>query len=70
MEKLVEKIEPIFEDSELFNVLSIFPSYKSNLVSKSERLVALLDIYKIFIPNKETIDIYHQMYFLSYVLIH
>ena len=62
MEKLVEKIEPIFEDNELFNVLSIFPSYKSNLVSKSERLVALLDIYKIFIPNKETIDIYHQIY--------
>ena len=62
MEKLVEKMEPIVEGDKLIETLSIFPKYQSGLVSKGERLVALLDIYKIFIPTKETIEVYHQLY--------
>ena len=62
MNKLVECLGPIISDDKLMENLSIYPTYRNNVVSKSERIVALLDIYKLFVPNEETLDIYHQIY--------
>ena len=47
---------------ELLEQLKVLPPYKNDLTSIPERLMALLDIYKIFIPNQTTIDIYNRLY--------
>ena len=62
MNEFVEQLEPMLEDEELINALSVLPVVRSDLKTKSERLTALIDIYKIYIPTSTTIDIYNRLY--------
>lgn len=50
---------------ELDNRLEIYPEYDDMIMEKSipERLVALQDIYKIYVPNVMAREIYTKMYF-------
>ena len=68
------KINPLYEGEELENKILILPELDSKSLSKSERLFKLLELYKIFIPNKKIEVIYNNLYlsydqFLSFCLI-
>ena len=56
------KINPLYEGEELENKLLILPELDSKSLSKSERLFKLLELYKIFIPNKKIEVIYNNLY--------
>ena len=56
------KINPLYEGKELENKLLILPEIDSKSLSKSERLFKLLELYKIFIPNKKIEVIYNNLY--------
>ncbi len=62
MSELINQLEPMLEDKELIDSLTVLPTLKTNLRLKSERLMALNDVYKIFIPSKTTVDIYNRLY--------
>lgn len=49
---------------ELKNALSVLPTYSSNIrnQSKSERLIALSDLYTIYIPSAMSEEIYSKLY--------
>ena len=56
------KINPLYEGKELENKLLILPELDSKSLCKSERLFKLLELYKIFIPNKKIEIIYNNLY--------
>ena len=62
MENIKNQLNEFLSDDELLEALMVLPEYKKGLKSKTDRLMALLDIYKIFIPNKASIDIYNRLY--------
>ena len=51
-----------YSGPELLEQLKVLPPYRSDVSTIPERLMALLDVYKIFIPNQTTIDIYNRLY--------
>ena len=61
MNKLVDQLNPYYNNEDLLNELIVLPEYKK-VNSISERLMSLLDIYKIFIPSTSTFDIYNRLY--------
>ena len=62
MNDFIEQLRPLLEGDNLYKELMVLPEIKTNFKNKVERLVALLDIYKIYIPNKTTMDIYTRLY--------
>lgn len=61
---LIDRIPPLLTDKELIKALSKCPHYDSNLtLTKSERLLKLLDIYDLFIPTHMSVEIYNTLYF-------
>lgn len=62
MNNLIKQLNPILVDEQLVNAITIKPEYRTEAKEKGERLMALLDIYKIFLPNKTTINIYNRLY--------
>ena len=62
MNDFVEQLRPLLEGETLRKELTVLPEIKTSFRSKAERLIALLDIYKIFIPNDATIDVYTRLY--------
>lgn len=56
------KINPLYEGEELVNKLLILPEVDSKALSKGEKLFKLLELYKIFIPNKKIEVIYNNLY--------
>lgn len=61
---LIDKIPPLLTDMELTKALSKYPHYDSNAhLTKSERLLKLLDMYDLFIPTKMSVEIYNTLYF-------
>ena len=56
------KINPLYEGEELVNKLLILPEVDSKVLSKGEKLFKLLELYKIFIPNKKIEIIYNNLY--------
>jgi hypothetical protein len=62
MDNIKAQLNQYISGNELFKELTVLPEYQSQATTTPERLIALLDIYKIFIPNKTTIDIYNRLY--------
>ena len=58
----MKQLPPMLNDDWLIKELTVLPEYKSGLIEKGDRLTALLDIYKIYIPSSTTIDIYNRLY--------
>ena len=56
MDDILQYIPKMLSGRELDEKLAIFPVYDKNIRGKSstERLIALQDIYQIFVPNKQT----------------
>lgn len=42
--------------------LLVLPQYRHDVTTIPERLMALLEVYKVFIPNKTIVDIYNRLY--------
>ena len=61
---LVKKLPPMLSGSELEQALTILPEYDPTIVNGNEamRLIALTDIYKVFVPNQMSREIYSKLY--------
>ena len=64
MNDYVKHINPILDEEKLLEELEIKPDLQYDPAKKSSKLLALLNVYKLFIPNKTTIDIYYQLYLM------
>ena len=62
MSNLLTKLNDYYSGVMLIDKLTVLPEYNYKATSLTERMIALLDIYKIFIPNDTTIDIYNRLY--------
>ena len=61
---IIDNLPPMLSGKELISVLSVLPEYDSEIVNASaaERLMALSDIYRIYIPSKMSQEIYSKFY--------
>ena len=61
---LIQKMPPMLSGSELEQALTILPEYDPAIVNENEavRLIALTDIYKVFVPNQMSREIYSKLY--------
>ena len=61
---LIQKMPPMLSGSELEQALTILPEYDPAIVNKNDaiRLIALTDIYKVFVPNQMSREIYSKLY--------
>ena len=62
MKDLSKQLPPMLTDRELIEALTVLPGQRDKPSSKGERLASLMDIYKIYIPTKYTVDIYNRIY--------
>lgn len=61
---LVKKLPPMLTGSELEQALSILPEYNPKIITQdaAARLIALNDLYKVFVPTRMAKEIYTRMY--------
>ena len=61
---LIQKMPPMLSGSELEQALTILPEYDPAIINENEamRLIALTDIYKVFVPNQMSREIYSKLY--------
>lgn len=62
MDNIKEQLNKYLSGDELIKALAVLPPYREGLTSIPDRLTALLDIYKIYIPNNSAADIYNRLY--------
>ena len=62
MENIANQLNDLLSGNDLLKALSSLPYLRTKLDSKKDRLLALLDIYKIYIPNKTSVEIYNALY--------
>jgi len=62
MNELSSQLNRFLVGEELINELTVLPNIKSDYKSINEKLLGLLDIYKIYIPTKYSLDIYNRLY--------
>ena len=64
MNNILSKIPPMLKGEELERAMEILPEYNDNIryASDAERLVALSDIYGVFVPNLMAKEIYSKIY--------
>ena len=61
---LIKKLPPMLSGSALEQALTILPEYDPAIVSENEamRLMALSDLYKVYVPNQMSKEIYCKLY--------
>ena len=61
---LIQKMPPMLSGSELGQALTILPEYDPAIRNENEavRLIALTDLYKVFVPNQMSREIYSKLY--------
>ena len=61
---LIKRLPPMLSGDELEKALSILPEYDPNIVNENEamRLISLSDLYKVFVPNQMSKEIYCKLY--------
>lgn len=64
MNELLKLLPAMKSGDDLFTALSELPDYDDNIrkQSQAERLIALSDLYKFYIPSPMTIEIYSKIY--------
>ena len=60
MDNLKEQLNKYLSGDDLIKALTVLPPYRE-VNTIDERLTALLDIYKIYIPSKSAVDIYNRL---------
>lgn len=62
---LVARLPPMLTQSELITAMQVLPDYNREAVyraSVAERLVALSDLYQIYVPSQMSLEIYSKLY--------
>ena len=61
---LVRKLPPMLSGNELEQALTILPEYDPSIINENAavRLIALSDMYKVFVPTQMSKEIYAKMY--------
>ena len=61
---ITDNLPPMLSGKELISALSVLPDYDPEIVNESaaERLMALSDIYRIYVPSKMSQEIYSKLY--------
>ena len=61
---LIKKLPPMLSGSALEQALTILPEYNPAIVNENEamRLIALSDLYKVYVPNQMSKEIYCKLY--------
>ena len=61
---LIKKLPPMLSGSELERALTILPEYGPGIINENAavRLIALSDMYKVFVPTQMSKEIYAKMY--------
>ena len=65
MDKLLERIPPMLSGKELEDALAVFPEYREDVAengNQAERLIALSDLYKVYIPTDMSKEVYNKLY--------
>lgn len=64
MDDILQYISPMLSGKELDEKLAVLPAYDKSIIEKSatERLIAMQNIYRIFIPNAMSREIYSKLY--------
>ena len=67
MDKLMDAVKAMpkmLAGSELASALTILPEYDENIRDESEavRLMALSDLYRIYLPSQMSMEIYSKLY--------
>lgn len=64
IEDITDNLPPMLSGKELISALSVLPEYNPEIVNASaaERLMALSDIYRIYVPSKMSQEIYSKLY--------
>ena len=62
MNSIISQLNNYYSGDELMEELSVLPQYRHDVTTIPERLMALLEVYKVFIPNKTIVDIYNRLY--------
>lgn len=63
-ENILSKIPPMKSGNELVLALSVFPEYDETICNENEavRLMALSELYKIYVPSQMSLEIYSKLY--------
>lgn len=66
-DKMVDIMPEMKTGKELLDCLRETPEYPACIWEKSsmERLVALSDIYNVYIPSRMSVEIYHKLYMVT-----
>lgn len=61
---LIKKLPPMLSGNELEQALTILPEYDPAIVNENEaiRLIALSELYKVYVPNQMSKEIYCKLY--------
>lgn len=64
MNEIIKLIPEMKTGQELMECMGEYPDYLPEVREKSsaERLIALSDIYDIYIPSQMSVEIYHKLY--------
>ena len=62
MNELKDQLNDYLVGPDLIRELTVLPNYKNDLVDTGDRLIALLDVYKLYLPTRSTIEIYNRLY--------
>ena len=62
MNNLISQLPPMLSGDDLADALRVLPVKVEGPMSQSERLVALMDVYKLYLPLPATIEIYNRLY--------
>ena len=62
MNKLSRQLNEFLSGEILLRKMVVLPEYNFEIERTQDRLVALLDIYKIYIPTLTTVEIYNRLY--------
>lgn len=62
---LVARLPPMLTQAELITAMQVLPDYNREVICKAgvaERLVALSDLYQIYVPSQMSLEIYSKLY--------
>ena len=64
MNEMIKRMPEMLNGKELLERLGEYPGYTPAIRERSstERLMALSDIYNIYIPSQMSVEIYHKLY--------
>ena len=68
---LIKKLPPMLSGGELEQALTILPEYDPAIMNENEamRLIALSDLYKVYVPNQMSKEIYCKLYLSIFLLV-